>query len=276
MKPRRGPGTWRLRGASERFEPLRVELSQAAAEARPVRGRRTLDQQDVYLKASALRPWPALRHAARRALGLGLPRWNELANLAWLRAAGFRAPRPLVAGVWFRRGLPRYQFLLTEWLPAPTLAEALAPGRASAAERGAWLAALARDLAQLHARGFVHRDPFARNLLALQGPEGARCAFLDAWRGGPGPGWRGPDHDLGCFLLDGGALLEPDELARFLLSYREESARAGRRLAARWPRRVERARRRVLRREAGRRPGLRVEWAFPPLPMQPPDGTPLS
>lgn len=274
MRPAR-PGTWRLRGTPELFEPLRAELSQAAAEARPVRGRRAVGPHDAYLKASALRPWPALRHAARRALGLGLPRWNELANLAWLRASGFRAPRPLVAGVWFRHGLPRFQFLLTEWLAAPTFAEVLTPGRASPAERAAWLDALARDLARLHARGFVHRDPFARNLLALGGPEGAGCAFLDAWRGGPGPGWRGPDHDLGCFLLDGAGLLTPEEQAHFLLTYREESARSGRRLTPLWPQRVERARRRVLRREAGRRPGLRPEWAFPALPLQPPDGSPL-
>lgn len=270
------PGAWRLRGDPGLFEPLRTELTACAVDARPLRGRRPVGVLDTYLKASALRPWPALRHAARRALGLGLPRWNELANLAWLRASGFLAPRPLVAGVWFRRGLPRYQFLLSEWLAAPTLAEVLAPGRASSTGRAAWLVALARDLARLHARGFVHRDPFARNLLALADPAGARCAFLDAWRGGTGPGWRGPDHDLGCFLLDGAGLLAPEEQARFLLTYREESERAGRRLSPRWPRRVERARRRVLRREAGRRPGLRVEWAFPALPLLPPGESPLS
>jgi hypothetical protein len=257
------PGTWRLRGAPELFEPLRAELTACAEEVRPLRERRPVGPHDAHLKASALRLWPALRHAARRALGQGLPRWNELANLTWLRAQGFLAPRPLVAGVWFRRGLPRYQFLLSEWLAAPTLAEALAPGRASPAERGAWLAALARDLARLHALGFVHRDPFARNLLALSPPHGPRCAFLDAWRGGPGPGWRGPDHDLGCFLLDGAALLDREEQCLFLLTYQKESGRAGRRLGRGWPTRVERARERVLRRELARRPDLLPAWTFP-------------
>jgi hypothetical protein len=258
-------GTWRLRGARECFEPLRSELT-AWAEAGERQGtRRVVAGLATYLKGSALRPWPAWRHALRRALGLGLPRWNEHANLAWLREHGFLAPRPLVAGVWFRAGLPRYQFLLTEWLEAPTLAEVLGRPLLDGASRGGWLGALAIDLARLHALGFVHRDPFPRNLLACGPPSAPRCAFLDAWRGGPRLGWRGPDHDLGCFLLDGAALLSRAEQARFLGAYRDERLRLGQRLGSRWHARVERARRLVHRREARRRTELTNTWTFPDL-----------
>lgn len=259
-------GTWRLHGSSELFEPLRPELTDLAQQARRERGARTVGPLRTYLKASALRPWPALRHATRRVLGLGLPRWNEYRNLAWLRARGFQAPRPLVAGVWFRAGLPRYQFLLSEIVDAPTLAEVLAPGRSTPEERRARIEALARDLARLHGSGFVHRDAFPRNLLACGTAQAPTSGFLDCWRGGPGPGWRGPDHDLGCFLLDGAALLDPGEQACFLGTYREESERIGRGLAWDWPRAVEKARARVHRREATRRPGLPASWSCPRLP----------
>jgi lipopolysaccharide kinase (Kdo/WaaP) family protein len=261
-------GPWRLAGEHELFAELQDELEAAAHAARTLRGPCALGPWQVYRKASPLRLRPALRHALRRAAGLPLPRLAELENLAWLRAHGFRAARPLLAGVRFRAGLPRYQFLCTELVEGAATLEARLPG-ASETERAAWLAALARDLAALHGLGFVHRDLFLRNLLvALPADTPApapdpRCTFLDAWRGGARRGWRGPDHDLGCLFLEGASSLTRAEQSLFLTTYREESSRLGRALPRNWPHRVERARARLLEREARRHPGLAPAWRFP-------------
>jgi hypothetical protein len=270
-------GSWRVRGARALFELARPELEEAARARHPARGPRALGPFQSYLKGSALRARPAMRHALRHLAGLELPRLREFANLEWLRFHGFLAARPLLAGVSWRAGLPRYQFLLTELVrEVPTLSELfLAPGT----ERGlrsALLATLARDVARLHGLGFAHRDLFPRNLLAIQSPDGPRCAFLDAWRGGPGPGLRGPEHDLGCLFLDGAQLFEPQEQRAFLDVYRAESERAGRHLGRSWPARVERARAGVYRREARRRPGLAPEWRFPQEPRSGADTSPQA
>jgi len=255
-------GAWRGLGARELFEELRDELERAEHAAR---GPRRLGGLAVYFKGSPLRPRPALRHALRRWSGLAeIPRLQEFANLSWLRAHGFLAARPLCAGVCARAGLPRYQFLCTEFVPdAPDLAE-LFP-RAAPARRAALLEALALDVARLHALGFVHRDLFPRNLLACATPAGERCLFLDAWRGGARRGLRGPDHDLGCLFLDGASLFTEPEQARFLTSYREESARQGRNLPRAWLEGVRKARASVWRREVRRRPELAPDWKKPSL-----------
>ena len=88
-------------------------------------------------------------------------------------------------------------------------------------------------------------------------------SFVDAWRGGPRRGLRGPDFDLGCLFLDGATSFKRDEQALFFAAYRAESLRRGRPLDARWPARIERARAAVHRRERGRRPGLAPTWEFP-------------
>lgn len=255
-------GNWRGLGAPELFAELRGELEQAT---RAQRGARQLGGHEVYFKGSPLRPRPALRHALRRWTGLAeIPRLQEFANLAWLRAHDFLAAPPLCAGVQARAGLPCYQFLVTEFVPdAPDLAE-LFP-RASAERRAQLLAALARDVARLHALGFVHRDLFPRNLLACTTPTGERCLFLDAWRGGARRGWRGPDHDLGCLFLDGASLFSAPEQALFLTTYREESLRQGRKLPRAWAEGVERARQGVWRHEARRRQEVAPAWKFPSL-----------
>ncbi len=246
-------GRWRLAGAPELFASLRAELERAAHQRGSARGLRTLAGTPVFLKGSALARGPALRHGLRRALfGAEIPRLQEFANLAWLRAHGFLAPRPLLAGVLERRGLPRYQFLCSEWLSdAPDLQQHLPA--ASPARRAELLAALARDLAGLHSLGFVHCDLFPRNLLASSGPLGPRCVFLDAWRVAPGRGRRGPEHDLACLFLEG---LDARETGRFLDVYASERTRLGRPLPGGFTARLERARLAVWRRESRRRPSL--------------------
>lgn len=259
-------GAWRVLGQRELFEAARGALEEAARALRAERGPRALGRFSAFFKGSPLATRPALRHALRRAAGREIPRLQEFANLGWLRSQGFAAARPLLAGVRTAALLPRYQFLFTELRPEePTLAEWLP--RAPAADRAARLATLARDLARLHGLGFVHRDLFPRNLLVCPGPPGAPCAFLDAWRGGPGRarGLRGPDHDLACLFLDGARLFTGDEQRLFLSTYVAESRRHGRSLPTDWPERVERARSALHRREARRRNGLDPAWRFPEL-----------
>jgi len=261
---------WRLVGRPELFEPLRATLEEARDGARIESGPRTVGAWRTYFKGSPLRGRAALRHGARELLGLAPPRLAEFSNLTWLRARGFRAAHPLLAGVHGTAARLRYQFLLTELVPgARTLAEAFPD--TPEATRAVWLRALATDLARLHGLGFVHRDLFPRNLLAPEG-EDPRCTFLDAWRGGPRPGLRGPDHDLGCLLLDGAALFTRAEQALLLRTYREERERGGCPPRPAWPRRVERARAGVHAREARRRPGLPAVWTFPAEARAPTDG----
>ncbi len=261
-------GAWRVRGERELFERARPALEEAARGARSARGVRPLGSFTAYFKGSPLRTRPALRHALRRLAGCEIPRLQEFANLEWLQAHGFLAARPLLAGVCSRAFLPRYQFLFTEFRPAePTLGQWFP--EASPALRAARLAALARDVARLHRRGFVHRDLFPRNLLVCSTPTDSACVFLDAWRGGPGRGLRGPEHDLGCLFLDGASLFTLPEQVLFLETYREESQRLGHSLPRDWPERVARARAALFRREARRRSGLVPEWSFPPPGVKP-------
>jgi hypothetical protein len=230
-------GGWRIRGERALFEALRPRLEEAACRRERWRGFVELGRgasTRAHLKYSALSTWPALRHASRALVPwLEIPRLQELANLAWLRERGFGAPRPLVAGALRRAGLPRFQFLATEEIEgARTLADVLAPAAgAEPAERAAVLELLARDVARMHALGFVHRDLFARNVLVTT--DGAapsavpRLHFLDAWRGGPRRGLRGFDYDLACFLVDGERLLSRAERERFEKRYAEERSLDG-------------------------------------------------
>jgi hypothetical protein len=258
-------GPWRLAGEGALFEAARPWLEPLVRAAAADRGPRALGPTASYFKGSPLRARPALRHALRRTAFLLPPRLQEYSNLDWLREQGFLAPRPLLAGVLWRHALPRYQFLCTEFVDhAPTLEEYLSRP-APLQQRARLLGALARDVARLHAQGFVHRDLFARNLLACELDSAPRCAILDAWRGGPRRGWRGPEHDLGCFFFDGATLLSSPEQAHFLTTYRTECSALGAPPSPRWSQEVERARAAVHRREARRRPGRAETWRFPRL-----------
>ena len=71
----------------------------------------------------------------------------------------------------------------------------------------------------MHALGFTHRDLYPRNLIVQAQGHSAQFFMLDAWRGGPRLGLRGPEYDLACFLLFAPLLLEPGQVAAFLDSY---------------------------------------------------------
>lgn len=207
---------------------------------------------DAWLKLGPLRGRARWRHAAReRLLRAPLPRMRERANLLWLRAHGFDAPRPLAAGALRRRGLPVLQALATEWVADVAPLDALWP-RIDGARRAELAAALGALVGRLHAAGFAHRDLFPRNLLAgASGP--ARVLVLDCWRGGPGraPPGRGRAHDLACLMLGGATLFDEgeqrallggwlaaldvpaDASRRVLVAVERERARLRRRLAAR-------------------------------------------
>jgi tRNA A-37 threonylcarbamoyl transferase component Bud32 len=255
------------RGEADALEALLPELEQAAREGAKASGFRILGGERVFLKHGPLRGKHALRHALRRAVGLvELPRLQEFANLSWLRERGFGAPRPILAGAFLRRGIPCHQFLCTAGVAGAEPMASVLRGR-DPELRARVLCALARDLARLHAAGFVHRDLFARNLLVEHpGPAGRpRIVFLDAWRSSPGRGLRGPAHDLGCFFLEAGTWLESREQALFLDTYRREYQRMEHaEPAERFVRRVARARRRALARERARHPQAFAEHWDPP------------
>jgi hypothetical protein len=259
-------GAWRVLGERERFEEARPALEEVLRGGRSERGLRPLGPCMAYFKGSPLRTRPALRHALRRIAGCEHPRLQEFRNLEWLQAHGFQAARPLLAGVRVRGGLARYQFLFTEFRADEPALDQWLPS-AIPELRAACLASLARDVARLHRLGFVHRDLFPRNLLVCA--TGPSCVFLDAWRGGAGHGLRGPEHDLGCLFLDGAGLFTVREQLLFLDTYRAESQRLGRFLPPPWLEQVERARRRVFRRESRRRSGLVPEWRIPTSGVKP-------
>jgi aminoglycoside/choline kinase family phosphotransferase len=124
-------------------------------------------------------------------------------------------------------------------------------------QRAEVVALLARELARLHALGFVHRDLFPRNVLVRPGPQdGPRIVLLDAWRGGARRGLRGPPYDLACLWLEGATLFSAAEERLFLDAYFETLARQGRSVRrSAWLAAAARARRALLPRESRRHPG---------------------
>jgi len=253
------PGRWDLRGDADLLPPVLDLLADHASHAFGARVR--IAGLDLYLKAGTLRGRAAVRHALRRRLfRKPAPRLREHANLAWLRARGFAAPEPLLAGVLVRRGLPRLQLLATRWVDlARPLGAVLASS--SSPDRTALLRRLGADVGRLHALGFVHRDLFFRNLLVAS-TSPPTLVFLDAWRGGPTtlprPG-RGPAYDLACLLLEGAAALSPEEQRELLTAYGAARSRPGHPFPLDpFLGRVARARRRLVPREAARHPELRI------------------
>jgi tRNA A-37 threonylcarbamoyl transferase component Bud32 len=232
-----------------------VECCRANAVAQRIVGERTsIAGAELYVKGTPFPRRSQLRHALRRrVLRRALPRLSEFENLRWLRENGFRAPEPVVAGSFWRAGVPRYQFLATHWV-AHALPLRTALANATPAQRGAITTALAHDLARLHAASFVHRDLYPRNLLVEStGPHYA-IVFLDAWRGGKRPQLRGAAWDLACLFLEGTSLWTFDEQALLLEEYVGASTRAGRAPApAKLIRAIERARQTLERRAARQR-----------------------
>ncbi len=215
-------GALAFRGEEALLQELLPRLEHAALLHERWRGFIEVGCAHAFLKYSALRFRPALRHATRSLVPwIEIPRLQEFANLIWLRERGFGAPRPLVAGVFRRSGLPTFQFLATEVVQgSQTLTELFERGPAELREPV--LRALAIDVARLHELGFVHRDLFTRNLLLTRAEAGVRIHFLDAWRGGPHFQLRGPKHDLACLMRDGERLFTGDERRLFLETYSGE------------------------------------------------------
>jgi len=151
----------------------------------------------AWVKGGRLRPGSARRHGLRQLFfQRPFPRLSEACNLAWLRAHGLSAVRPLLAGLYFEGGrLPRAQFLATEFQPGSAL-DALAttdPARHAAGR------ASARALVdRMHAAGFEHRDCFERNFLI---DDRNTAIAIDTWRGGPRRrlALRAIDRDLADF-----------------------------------------------------------------------------
>ena len=247
-----------LRGDPRWLESLGAELEDAASGARKGRGFRSSAGTSVFLKYGPLRGKSRARHALRRALGLSeLPRIQEFENLAWLRDHGFDAPPPLAAGVAGPRKLASFQFLVTQEIRSTRTLEDFFRCGGIPEQRANVLRILGRDLARLHALGFVHRDLFLRNLLMLEAAGTTRIFFLDAWRGGPRKrtgALRGPEYDVACLMLEGATTFDRAEQQLFLHSYEMESGNRGRALSrTTFFRRVEKHRRAVLAREGRRR-----------------------
>ena len=179
----------------------------------------------VFLKAGPLRGSARWRFLG--VLGRPLPARRELENLLWLRARLFLAPRPLAAAWISRRGIPRFQALLTEAVegasPLPDVLRGAGP-----VERRALLDELALELARLHAVGFAHRDLFPRNLVVAPDTGIRRIHLLDVRRGGRARPRRGAAYDLGCLMLEGAELFGREEQERLFARYLDARRRQDR------------------------------------------------
>ncbi len=243
-----------------------VELIEAhALEGTKTSGVIEIGGARLFAKASPLGGRAGRRHALRRLFGLYPPRVREYENLRWLRSRLFQAPRPLAAAILWRRGLPRYQVLLTEEVTgARDLNDELAD--ATPNERRGLAEELGREVGRMHALGFVHRDLHPRNLLVVHEAAHRRIVFVDAWRAAPHASLRGPAYDLACLFLEGAEMWDGGEQQRLLDAYVASRAAQG---AAVSPRLLVQARAerkgllRRLRREPARLRGqaLPGPWA---------------
>jgi tRNA A-37 threonylcarbamoyl transferase component Bud32 len=178
---------------------------------------------DAWLKVDPLASGAAWRYAWFHWFGLRAPFAREYANLHWLREHGLRAPEPLAAAVLTRRGKTCYQLLAAAAIgPHESLHDALTDGHPL--HRAGWIAELAREVARMHALGFVHRDLFLRNVLV---DAEDRLVFIDCRRGGRASPWRGPDYDLACLMLEGAHCLGFEEQLELLRNYFELRAARG-------------------------------------------------
>ena len=209
------------RDASTREAGLALLLEAARAGQRAERPVE-LAGEPAWLKGAPLRGAAAWRYGLRRRLlRVEPPRAREHGNLVWLRARLFRAPEPLAAATLERGGRAVFQLLVTARIAHEGTLEALLPAAAGDVRR-AWLDELASEVARMHALRFVHRDLHARNVLVTPASDTGdprRLVFVDAWRGGPGPGLRGASYDLGCWMLAGAGLLDEAESRRFFARY---------------------------------------------------------
>jgi len=222
--------------------------------------------QRAYLKFGPLKGKHRLRHGIRARLTSGeLPRLQEFENLVWLRAHGFGAPRPLLAGAIWKHGLPNFQFLVTEKLAQARDLRSLAgvPGDLAPALQA--IGRLGAEIGRLHSLGFTHRDLYPRNSLGQAETGAGEWHLLDTWRGGPRRGLRGSAYDLGAFFLFAPELFGAAACEQFLHAYGE--ARPGH-LDSAFRSRVMRARTRLA---AELRQKQRSRHGFPELHWRLPD-----
>ncbi len=202
-----------LRGRTHWFGAARQAVLGAEGQARLVR----LDSPlgPLVAKREQRSPWEAglasvgaLRSRSARAFALGRA----------FREAGLATPEPVA---WIEARFPRSEAILV--LRHETGADPwrFLAGRAS----GAVLEALARAIADLHSRGFRHRDLKAPNLLLAEEEGAIRVTFLD---------------------LDGAARVphpspatRARDLARLAASFRSAAARQAGLRADAWPALIE-------------------------------------
>ncbi|HPF13369.1 MAG: hypothetical protein H6830_11750 [Planctomycetes bacterium] len=264
-------GPWRIwhqpdldpHGLLEVLQPGDPEHWRLASECR-------LGEREVYAKASPLRGKAGLRYGLRQSLlGTPPPRLREFQNLVWLRRHLFLAPQPLACGLWRQAGRIRSQWLVTErWTDWVAWDEVWAASSPSV--RAARVIQAAEEVARMHALNFVHHDLFPRNALVPRGEDLEGVAWLDAWAGGPGLGWRGPSYDLACWAVDWPTGWSTAEQVSFLETYRAGREAQGRPIQnfARFLDRMQRERRaRALRerRRSDARAQVEIDWNPPAL-----------
>lgn len=240
---------------------------ESAARAGPrSAGELELAGRAAFFKTYAFPGASRWRHLGRRALGGAAPCFQEARNLAWLAEQGFDAPEPLAAALVLERGLPTRQALASALVPD---ARALDRAVVESDERGR--RELARTLGaltgRLHARGFVHRDLFLRNLLL---DRERRLWLLDCRRGGRARPGRGFAYDLGAVFLDGAACFGPEDQRELLCAYFESRGACSRLIdRAALLESTARARRalraRLVRVDPARASAVPVEWCPPRL-----------
>jgi len=263
---------------ADRLAAALPRVLEACALEGPSAGRCTLAGSEAWFKGGHLSGRARARHALRTSLLFRpVPRVREARNLDWLARHGFRAPRALCAGSIERGRAPLYQFLFSEYVHgARPLDRVLEDADASLSH--SLLEELGREVANLHASGFVHRDLYARNLLVAPerpSPRGARrLVFIDAWRGGAHVSLRGPDYDLACLMLEGAVCWEQELTRAFFRTYFQELERLSRpadpkRVLAKAARRrralLERVRRQPGRWRAPQPPPLDSAWDWEAL-----------
>lgn len=214
-------GSLQVVGGEASTRRAAAELALATAERRgdPWGAFIDFDGRRAYFKCGFLRGKTRLRYALKhQVLRRRLPRVQEYLNLSWLRERSFQAPLPLAAGVIVQRGLPLFQFLLTEQVPdVMTLDVFLASDTAD--QRRVVLDELAREVARMHSIGFIHHDLYHRNILVGRPEHAWRVWFIDCWAGGPAPQMRGPAYDLAGLMLRAPETMQPDEQRRFFDVY---------------------------------------------------------
>ncbi len=207
-----------VRGKSDLDATAAELVSRAARTDSPVGEWVRRGEGRLRAKGSALAPATAWRHGLGRLLGSSVPSMREYQNLRWLERRVFQVSRPRAAAVLWRRGVPRYQLLLTrEVLAARPLAAALPEEPPD--HRRALAAELGRELARMHALGFAHGGLGEGGVLVLPHGTPRRVVFCDVSHGGRLGTRRAAHADLVGLFRGGAGSWDPDERALLIEAY---------------------------------------------------------